>query len=90
MKLEECKTVKECLIWAESKWPGFWDFATQEPMTDTEFMSLAEKISSDESFDKFIDRFQECIPAKDLLDQETIQYLVLGAQAMERFNEQKR
>lgn len=90
MKLEECTTVKECLVWAEGQWPGFWDFATQEPMTNEEFMALATKISSADRFDDFIEKFQDCIPPKGELDAETIQYLMLGAQAMERFNEQKR
>ena len=90
MQLEECTTVKECLVWAEAKWPGFWDFATQEPMTNAEFMSLAKRIQSDPQFNNFIEKFQDCIPTRDALDQETIQLLMLGAQAMERFNEYNR
>lgn len=90
MKLEECTTVKDCLVWAEGQWPGFWDFATQEPMTNKEFMSLAKKIQTDTKFNDFIEKFQDCIPSRDQLDAETIQLLMLGAQAMERFNELNR
>lgn len=90
MKLEECNTVKECLVWAESQWPGFWDFATQEPMTDAEFESLCKRVVEDKSFSDFISKFEKCVPPREELDQETIQYLMLGAQAMERFNERKR
>lgn len=40
INLDECKTVKKVLLWAEQEWPGFWAFANQKDMTMTEILEL--------------------------------------------------
>lgn len=84
MKLEECTTVKECLMWAEERWPTFWDFATHQPMTKIELTKLEKRIKNDSMFSTFLDKFQDCIPSKENLDEETKKYLKLGATALRR------
>ena len=38
----DCETVKECFLWAEEQWPGFWKFSTHQPMTPKEITSLSK------------------------------------------------
>ena len=91
MKLETCKTVKQCLLWADQEWEGFWDFTTHQPMTDTELKDLERKLSKDTArFDHFMEHFKGCIPKKENLDEDTKRLLVLSATAFRRFNNVKR
>ena len=60
MELQECNTVKSCLFWAEQRWSGFWDFATQQPMTTEEILTLSEELhDDDEGFQQLAERLIE-------------------------------
>lgn len=93
MDINECETVKDCFMWAEQEWPGFWDFANQLPMTEEEICDLSEAVESDD------DKFQ--ILANKLLEvgkidktQEALRLLMKGAGAFvaleRRYNEIKK
>ena len=87
MELEDCKTVKDCLLWANQEWDGFWDFTTHQPMTPSELKDLEKRLSKDtERFNEFMDHFKECIPARKDLDDYTKDLLVMSATAFRRFN----
>jgi len=90
MKLEECKTVKQCLLWADQEWEGFWDFATHQPMTTAELNDLQVLLEvQKEKFDNFMEYFGTCIPGKNNLDEETKRLLILSATALKRFDDAK-
>ena len=84
MKLQECTTVKDCYMWAESIWPGFWDFATQRNMlTEEELTELNDNINRNSTlYIEFIDKIRE-LASKDK-SKENIKYLRLGAGAFKR------
>ncbi|MAA78962.1 MAG: hypothetical protein CL916_06850 [Deltaproteobacteria bacterium] len=86
----DCNTIKECLLWADQQWPGFWKFATHQPMTKKEKTSLSiymKQTDPDPLFEKmmrqllFVSKLDQSKEAKKLL--------ILGATAMMAFGEQK-
>lgn len=90
MELEECNTVKSCLFWAEQRWKGFWDFATQQAMTSEEIYELAAAIDKD---DDGFDALSKRLVAVAKLDKtkEAMNLLFKGAGAFcaleEKLNE---
>lgn len=84
MTLDECKTVKDCFLWAEQEWPGFWEFANQLPITEGEAEELETYINEDEDkFKKFMEKVIELGKNKDATD-ESRTLLVKGAGAFLR------
>ncbi len=86
MVLEECETIRECLFWAEEQWPGFWDFATLQPLSIDEMDDLCKSVSGDELFQDFIERVQEVAPI-DRSD-DGLLLLYKGSQAFSKLREQ--
>ena len=85
MTLQECTSVRECYIWAESEWPGFWDFATQKRMTYYEKIDLLESVGSDiAKFNRFLDRLKSIYKNKT---HDDIYYMKKGAGAFSRLKE---
>lgn len=84
----DCETVKECLLWADQQWPGFWKFATHQPMTAEEITSLSASMNgTDPLFPKMMRQLKFC--AKLDQSEEARTLLKLGATAMISFNQQK-
>lgn len=82
MELDECNTLRECLTWAEGQWPGFWDFATLQPMSYDDVirtMDLLQKIDATKEYQDFLDRFQTV--AKKDRTEEGKYFLQKGAQS---------
>ena len=86
-QLEDCKTVKQCLFWAESTWPGFWDFATLAPMTTEEVTSLVFTIEGDPIFVDFLTKFEQVATSDN--SPEAIELLIKGSKAFARMGEIK-
>jgi len=86
MNIDECKTIKECLYWAESTWPGFWDFSTLQPMSDVEIQDLAANVKNDPNMHRLIKRIREV--AKIDKTQEARTLLLMGAQSINRLQQQ--
>ena len=84
----DCETVKECLLWADIQWPGFWKFATHQPMTSKEKKSLSESMNgTDPLFPKMMRQLKFC--AKLDQSEEARTLLILGARAMIAFQQQE-
>ena len=84
----DCETVKECLLWADIQWPGFWKFATHQPMTSKERKSLSESMNdTDPLFSKMLRQLKFC--AKLDQSEEARTLLILGAKAMIAFQQQE-
>jgi len=59
MKLEDCKTIKECLIWAEGEWEGFWDFATHQPMSYSDVEKLSKAVLKDTKLNQLLQQIKK-------------------------------
>jgi hypothetical protein len=78
MDIDDCKTVKDCFLWAEQEWPTFWDFVNQHKMTKHEILELAKSIESEEDkFDKLTEKLIEVGSADK--SQEALRLLVKGS-----------
>ena len=83
MDIQECATIKECLLWAEERWEGFWEFANQKPMAKTDIQRLAVKLDKDEQgFELFMGRVKDV--AKEDKTKEALLLLFKGAGAFTR------
>ena len=81
MYLNECNTVNDCFVWAGNQWPNFWEFATQQFLTDREIERLAKTINNDdEMFNKFMSRLKEVSSNEDI-SPEAKNLLIKGAGA---------
>ena len=84
----DCETIKECLLWADEQWPGFWKFATRQPMTSKERHSLSDSMSdTDLIFPKMMRQLTFCAKLDQSKEARTL--LILGANAMISFEQQK-
>ena len=80
MTLKECNTVKQCLLWAESTWPHFWEFATCKNLTETDLYNLCVSLGNDEElFNKFLKHYEKI--AKIDRTEEADNLIVLNAKA---------
>ena len=79
MNLENCNTVKMCLLWAEERFPGFWDFANCKPLSDEEIDTLAHTLENNEDYEKWI-KHMEKITKLDR-SEEALRLLKNGARA---------
>ena len=59
MELDDCTTVKDCLIWAEGEWEGFWDFATHQPMSSKDMDRLNKSVKGDKKLLNLINKLKE-------------------------------
>lgn len=93
MNIDECETVKDCFMWAEQEWTGFWDFVNQLPMTEEEILVLAESVENDdEKFNLLAHKLLEV--GKIDKTPEALRLLMKGAGAFvsleRRYNEIKK
>ena len=58
MELQDCTTVKDCLIWAEGTWEGFWDFATHQPMSIEDMNKLDKAVKGDKRLGSLIEKLK--------------------------------
>lgn len=91
-ELDECNTIRECLYWAEGEWPGFWDFATLQPLTMDEITDICREVVDNPMFTEFLHKIQAV--AKYDRTEDSIKLLRKGSKAFKtaqrRANEYKK
>ena len=81
MNLEECKTIKQCFLWAEQEWPGFWEFANCKQMGKEDVRILTEALDKDEDlFARFIQVLNKIAPIDKSKDATRL--LISGAKSL--------
>ena len=87
--ITKCETIKECLLWADRQWPGFWKFITHQSMTTKEKYSLSKSVNGSSTlFPKMVRQLKFC--AKIDHSEEARNLLSLGTNAMNSFNKQSK
>ena len=85
--LEDCITIKDCFLWADQEWPRFWEFATQQPLTESELCWLQEDLeSAGPKFQLFLDKMKEVSRIDKTTEARRL--LILGAGAFVRLQNQ--
>ena len=79
MELDECKTVKECLLWAEQQFPGFWEFANCKPLSEEEIDDLVAAIEGSPHYNALLIKLEEVVPTD--ITEEASQLLSKGAKS---------
>lgn len=77
----KCETVKDCFLWADQQWPGFWKLLTRQPLEEDERQLLQQ--SSDDT-DPIFQKFLRQLSFVARMDQspEARKLLILGATCM--------
>lgn len=60
MNLDECSTIKQCFLWAEQEWPGFWEFANCKEVNKNDILALTKALDKNENlFNSFMEKLRE-------------------------------
>lgn len=88
MKLEECNTVKKCLLWAEERFPGFWDYANCKRLSDEELANLVLDLEGNKDYEKLLKHLEYVVTIDRT--EEALRLLKSGARSfkfLERDND---